>query len=123
MISAVPEPVLTPIVNDDGTVPIQTLNSFVVSFLIDVDPSVDIPLEVEAVWSGNPSLLEAPRVTIEPTTSYTPYLTSLVFDSIKPSDLGEYSLSVVLGVGSREGVVGSDPVEVSVTLSLGKVYG
>lgn len=117
--SAVPEPVLTPIINSDGPVPVQSLDSFIVSFLIEVDPAVDIPLEVEALWSGNPSLFDAPRVTIEPTSSHVPYLTSIVFDSIKPHDLGQYNLSVVL-VSPREWVISSAEVQVSMSLSLGK---
>lgn len=117
--SSVPEPVLSPIINSDGTVPVQSLDSFIVSFLIEVDPAVDIPLEVEALWSGNPSLFDAPRVTIEPTTSHVPYLTSLIFDSIKPHDLGEYNLSVVL-VSTREWVISSAELQMSMSLSLGK---
>ena len=89
------------------------------SFLIEVDSAVDVPVEVEAEWSGNPSVLDAPRVTARPTPSQAPYLSTLVFTSIKPSDLGEYTLSVVVSV-PREGVVDSAPVDVSMTLAVGE---
>ena len=117
--SAVPEPTVTPIVGNDGLVPIQSPDSFTLSFLIEVDPAVDIPVDVETVWKEHPSLLDKPRVTVQPTPSNPPYLTSLVFDSIKPKDFGDYGLSVVLGVRSREGVINSDAVDVSMTFSLG----
>ena len=116
---AVPKPVVTPILGDNGLVPIQSSDDFILSFLIGVDPTVDIPVDVEATWKGHPSLLDKPRVTVQPTPSNPPYLTSLVFDSIKPRDFGDYGLSVVLGVSSREGVISSDAVDVSMVLSLG----
>lgn len=120
LLSVVPQPEVTPVLNkDDGTVPLMDPNFFSISFVIVVDPRVvDVPLNVEAVWSGNPSLLDKPRVTVQPTSSQPPFFTSLIFTSIKPKDLGEYSLSVVVGVSS-EGVVSSDEVEVPMTLSLG----
>ena len=121
MFCVVPQPEVTPVLEDDGTVPLIDPNFFSISFLIVVDPTViDVPLNVEAVWSGNPSLLDKPRVTVEPTASHPPYFASLIFTSIKPQDLGEYSLSVVVGVSEREGVVSSDEVEVPMTLSLGE---
>lgn len=120
LFSVVPQPEVTPILEDDGTVPLIDPNFFSISFLIVLDLRlIDVPLNVEAVWSGNPSLLDKPRVTVEPTASQPPFLTSLIFTSIKPRDLGEYSLSVVVGVTEREGVVSSDEVEVPMTLSLG----
>ena len=117
--STVPEPVVTPILEDDGLVPIVEPDAFTLSFLIEVDPAVDVPVDVEAEWSGNPSVLDAPRVTVRPTPSQAPYLSTLVFNSIKPSDLGDYSLSVVVSV-SREGAIDSAPVDVSMTLAVGE---
>ena len=43
-----------------------------------------------------------------------------MFNSIKPSDLGNYELSVVVSGNSREGVKDSAPVDVSMTLELGE---
>ena len=96
-------------------------DAFTLSFLIEVDRAVDVPVDIEAEWSGNPSVLDAPRVTTRPTPSQAPYWTTLVFTCIKPSDLGEYTLSVVVSV-LREGVVGSAPVDVSMTLTVGEKY-
>ena len=96
----VPQPEVTPLLEDDGTVPLVDPNFFSISFRIVVDPKV--PLNVEAVWSGIPSLLDKPRVTVEPTASHPPFFASLIFTSIKPQDLGEYSLSVVVGVSKEK---------------------
>ena len=87
-----------------------------------MDPAVDVSLEVSAVWSGNPALSDSPRVMPQPSSTQEPYITTLAFSSIKPSDLGVYILTVQLNANSLEGVVSSDPVELEVTLSFGKVY-
>ena len=122
MFFLVPKPEITPILEQDGSVPFINPNSFDVSFLIEVDPAVDVSLDVSAVWSGNPALSDSPRVMPQPSSTQEPYITTLAFSSIKPSDLGVYILTVQLNANSLEGVVSSDPVELEVTLSFGKVY-
>ena len=117
---AVPQPEVTAVLSADGTVSITDPDSFSVSLLVEVDPGVDVPLPILAVWSGHPSLSDTPRVT--PVTSPLtgpPYTASLVFSSIKPRDLGQYTVSVTISDDSREGVVGSSPLDVDITLSLG----
>ena len=48
---------------------------------------------VDAVWSGNPSLTDTPRVTIL-APSESPYFTSIIFSSLTPADFGNYELMV-----------------------------
>ena len=91
--------------------------------MIKVDPAVDTPVEVEALWSGNPSLSDSPRVTVqpvplaEPLTLGTPYLTSITFTSITPRDLGEYELTVRVGARSGWGIIDSSEVHRTASIS------
>ena len=112
---------MTAVLSADGTVPVTDPDSFTLSLLVEVDPGVDLPLPVLAEWSGHPSLSDTPRITpgASPITQ-KPYTASLVFSSIKPRDLGEYTLTVTISDDSRQGVVASSPLEVDINLSLGK---
>ena len=116
--SIVPQPEVTAVLSADGTVPITDPDSFTLSLNIEVDPSVDVALPVLAVWSGHPSLSDTPRVT-PGAPLQQPYTATLVFSSIKPRDLGQYTLTVTITDDSRQGVVGSSPLELDVSLSLG----
>ena len=122
-ISAVPQPVVTPVLNSDGTVPLNNQSSFILSFLVEVDQAVDVPVDVVAQWSGNTALSDSPRVMPGPAPTQKPYIVSLEFASLEPSDLGDYELSVELSLSSNEAVVSSEPVEVMVKLSLGESTG
>jgi hypothetical protein len=114
----VPQPAVTPILTVDGLVPVTDPDSFTLSLLVELDPAVDVPLQLVAKWSGHPSLSDNPRVQPGAVPLQAPYLASLVFSSIKPRDLGVYTLTVELGDSSRPGVVSSIPLELDVTLSL-----
>ena len=113
----VPQPEVIPIVRDDGSAETTSLDYyFTLSFLINVDPAVDTPVEVEAVWSGNPSLSDSPRVAVKPVPLRKPYLTSIEFASIVPRDLGEYNLTVRAGTRSTVDIL--DSLEVRHTASI-----
>ena len=112
---------MTAVLSADGTVPLTDPDSFTLSLNVEVDPAVDVPLPVLAVWSGNPSLSDTPRVTPGSTPLQPPHTATLVFSSIKPRDRGQYTLTVTISNGSRVGVVGSSPLELNVTLSFGKI--
>ena len=113
----VPEPEVNLLVGSDGSFQTTSLDHFTVSCLIKVDPAVDTPVEVEAVWSGNPSLSDSPRVTVQPVPLGTPYLTSITFTSITPHDLGEYKLAVRVGARSGEGIIDSSEVHRTASIS------
>ena len=117
--SAVPQPEVTAVLSADGTVPISGSDLFTLSLDVEVDPAVDVALPVVAVWSGHSSLTDTPRVTPGTSPLQQPYTATLVFSSIKPSDLGQYTLTVTITDDSRQGVVGSSPLELSISLSLG----
>ena len=111
---------MTLIIGDDGSVQTTSLDHFTVSCLIKVDPAVDTLVEVEALWSGNPSLSDSPRVAVQPVPLGTPYLTSITFTSITPRDLGEYELTVQVGARSGEGILDSSEVHLTVSVTLSK---
>ena len=110
---------MTAVLSADGTVPISGSDSFTLSLDVELDPAVDVALPVVAVWSGHPSLTDTLRVTPGTSPLQQPYTATLVFSSIKPSDLGQYTLTVTITDDSRQGVVGSSPLELSISLSLG----
>ena len=72
---------------------ILSLDQFEMSCLITVDAAVDTPVSIDTVWSGNPSLSDSPRVTISPATE-EPYISTVRFTSLKPTDFGEYQVAV-----------------------------
>ena len=100
---SVPEPVIH-VVHED--IPITSQGHFRLSFLIEVDSSVDTPVNVDARWSGNPSLSDSPRVSITSPT-VVPYSTSITFASLVSSDFGDYQIAVVVIPESGHGVCGS----------------
>ena len=119
MLLAVPQPVVTPVVDSDGKIPLNDPDAFVLSFVVEVDESVDVPVDVVAEWGGNAALSDTPRVMPRPVPAGMPYIVSLAFSSIKPSDLGDYTLTVELSLSSNDAVVNSEPLEVTVILSSG----
>ena len=67
---------------------------FQISCLINIHPTVDTPVTIKAIWSGNPSLSDSARVTILPPT-VVPYTTFIIFTSLVSTDFGDYELSVI----------------------------
>ena len=68
-------------------------DQFRLSCLVEVDSAVDIPVYVDAAWSGNPSLTDTPRVRVL-LPSEPPYYTSIIFSLLSPADFGNYELMV-----------------------------
>lgn len=79
---------------------------FQMSCVIEIHSTVDTPVSIEAVWSGNPSLTDSQRVTIVPPT-LVPYTASVIFASLVSTDFGDYELAVKINPENGCNVYGS----------------
>ena len=90
------------------------------TFLIELDPAVDTPVEVTAEWYGHSSISDSPHVAFTQTSEEPPYYASVSFSPLQQSDVGTYVVTVQLFSISDEvlAVKNSGEIHVSMCLSI-----
>ena len=118
---SVAPPNVTPL--DNPSVSTQPFNNdFTVTYLIELNPAVDTPVEVIAEWLGHSLISNSSHVAVTQPAAEPPYSTSLSFSPLQQSDMGTYLVTVqVFPISEYDhSVKNSIKVHVSMRLTISK---
>jgi len=118
---SVAPPNVTPL--DNPSVSTQPFNKdFTVTYLIELNPAVDTPVEVKAEWLGPSLISNSSHVAATQPAAEPPYSTSLSFSPLQQSDMGTYLVTVnVFPTSEYDDLVkNSTEVHVSMRISVSK---
>jgi len=118
---SVAPPNVTPL--DNPSVSTQPFNKdFTVTYVIELNPAVDTPVEVKAEWLGPSLISNSTHVASTQPAAEPPYSTSLSFSPLQQSDMGTYLVTVnVFPTSEYDDLVkNSTEVHVSMRISVSK---